>query len=215
MKKALLLWILPLAFCGCMNDEVGGVRIKENTAQELMCVANNAGVVSFYASGQWTASASEPWLSIDPQTGTGGETLQAITVKTTEMNRTGSKRMAALTITSEGKSEVLEVVQRGEYAIFDVHEVVMPALGGPVNVGYQTNVEKGKLKLFCTTGMKSWIEAEKPSEANTLNFVKLHPNLSTSQRDGYLYLMIETEGDHPQRLELDALHVIQNGIGPD
>ena len=215
MKKALLLWILPLAFFSCMNDEVGGVMIKDNTAQELLCVAENAGVVSFYASGKWTASVSAPWLSVDPQQGHGGESLQAITVKTTEMNRTGEKRVAALTISSEGKSEVLEVIQRGEYAIFEVHEVVMSALGGPVNVNYETNVEKGKLKLYCTSGMKSWIEAENPTEANTLNFVKLHPNLSTSQRDGYLYLMIETEGDHPQRLELDALHVIQRGIGHD
>ena len=198
-----------------MEDEVGGVIIKDNTAQELLCAAENAGVVSFYASGKWTASISEPWLSVDPQQGNGGETLQAVTVKTTEMNRTGGKRMAALTISSNGKSEVVEIIQRGEYVILDIHEIVMSVLGGPVNVNYQTNVEKGKLKLYCTSSMKDWIDAETPTEANTLNYVKVHPNLSTSQRDGYLYLMIETEGDHKQRIELDALHVIQRGIGND
>lgn len=210
-----MLWVLPLAFSSCVNDEVGGVMIKNNTAQELLCVAENAGVISFYASSKWTASTSEPWLSVEPQEGVGGETLQAVTVKTTEMNRTGKKRTAALTISSGGKAEVLEIVQRGEYAIFDVHEIVMPVLGGAVNVSYQTNVEKGKLRLFCTSSMKNWIETDNPIKENTLNFVRILPNLSTTQRDGYLYLMIETEDEHQQRLELDALHVIQKGVGND
>ncbi|MBQ9216056.1 MAG: hypothetical protein IJ159_04785 [Prevotella sp.] len=204
-----------ILLAGCVKDDMGGVMIKSNTASELLCVAENSGVVSFYASGRWTATTVVPWLSIEPTEGLGGETLQALTIMTTEMNRTGEVRTAAVIITSGGKDEVLEIHQRGEYATFDVHEFVIPAAGGAVDVGYQTNVERGKLHLYCTTSMKDWLQTDNASTLGSLGYIRLLPNDDSAGRDGYFYLMIETEGDHPQRLQLDALHIIQKGLEDD
>ena len=205
----------PILLGSCVKDEVGGVVIKSNTASELLCVAENSGVVSFFASGRWTATTTVPWLLIEPAEGLGGEALQVITIKTTEMNRTGEVRSAAVILSSGGKEEVLEIHQRGEYATFDVHEFVIPAAGGTVDVRYHTNVEKGKLLLYCTASMKEWLQTDNVRPPGSLSYIKLLPNNDSAGRDGYFYLVIETEGDHPQRLQLDALHVIQKGQEDD
>ena len=129
----------------CMADEVGGVYMITEEVDTLHAVADQKAEILFNAGGEWTAKSSESWLEAIPETGAGGRNI--ITIRSTEPNRTKQVRQALLTITSDGKSKTIQVVQRNEFALFDTNEYVVDPKGGEVVMSFTTNVPKGVLYI--------------------------------------------------------------------
>ena len=145
-----LLWglVLSLTLVGCFADEVGGVYVITEPTDTLMAVANQKTNIIFNASGEWTAQTTDQWLGLKPSTGKGGKNI--VTVSTTAANLTKQLRRGEVIITSDGKSQTVEILQRDDYAQFDSLEYVVEEAGGEVNIGFETNVERGRLYLGYT-----------------------------------------------------------------
>ena len=144
-QRHLLIVVAFLAaiLTGCIADEVGGIYMTTERADTLHAVTDQKADIIFYAGGEWTAKASDSWLEVLPETGNGGRNV--ITVRSKEQNYTKQPRKTQVTITSDGKSKMIQVVQRGDFALFDAHEYVVDPAGGEVSMVFSTNVAKGEL----------------------------------------------------------------------
>lgn len=136
---------LAAILTGCIADEVGGIYMVSERVDTLHAVADQKADILFNAGGMWTAKASDSWLEVSPETGNGGRNI--ITVRSIDQNLTKQPRKTQVTITSDGKSKIIQVVQRGDFALFDSHEYLVGADGGEVNLTFTTNMPKGKLYI--------------------------------------------------------------------
>ena len=137
--------LLAVMLVGCIADEVGGIYIVSGETDELYSVANQMTTTYFNAGGKWTAVPSVDWLAVSPSSGEAGK--NAIVITTTLPNHTMQERTGTVVITSGGKSETVSVRQRNEYAFFDQKEYVVDSAGGEVQMGFTSNIEKGKLMI--------------------------------------------------------------------
>ena len=135
--------LLAELLSGCLADEVGGVYMVTEKVDTLQAVADQKADILFYAGGTWTAKSTDNWLEITPETGNGGRNM--VTVRSKEPNHTRELRKTQVIIMSDGKSKTIEVVQRDEFALFKESEYIVEPEGGEVNIGFTTNVERGRL----------------------------------------------------------------------
>lgn len=147
-------------FYSCTADEVGGVYLITKEVDTLHAVANQTAEIMFNAGGKWTAKATESWLELSSPSGEGGRNI--ITVRSTEQNRTKQLRKSQVIITSDGKSQTVQVMQRDDYALFDAHEYLVDAVGGEVKMAFSTNVKKGM--LFISYYNYNWYSMEDTEE---------------------------------------------------
>ena len=137
--------LLAIALVGCVADEVGGIYLLSEETDELHAVANHTTMAYFNAGDKWTAVPSVDWLAVSPSSGEAGK--NAIVITTTMPNHTLQERTGTVVISSGGKSETVSIKQRNEYAFFEQKEYVVDSAGGEVNMGFTSNIEKGKLMI--------------------------------------------------------------------
>lgn len=158
------LWFTVFLFVSCIADEVGGVYVITEEADTLHAVADQMADIMFNAGGEWTAKTSDSWLEVSPESGNSGRNI--ITVRSTEQNRTKQLRRAQVIITSDGKSQAVQVVQRDDYALFDARNYQVEADGGEVNMAFTTNVKKGVLYIsYYNYNWYSMADAEEKTRA--------------------------------------------------
>ena len=212
-KKGLL---APLVFIasvliGCMADEVGGIYLISGETDEMYSLPKQTVTVYFHAGGKWTASPSVDWLEVAPSSGEGGR--NAIAITTTKPNITMQERIGSVVITSDGKSETVNIRQRGEYAFFDPKEYVVDSAGGVVNMTFTSNIEKSKL-LISYFLLIDWIVI--PDHKNetrgeiwngTVKPITVLPNLTSEERSTFFILGVYD--DKKKFLGLDTAWIRQ------
>lgn len=200
---------LAVILIGCA-DEVGGVYLVEGQERSLHAVADQVTTVYFTAGDTWTATPTVDWLEVSPQSGEGGR--NTVNIVTKLPNRTRKERTGQVVIASGGKQQTVQVMQMNEYAFFEskLHEV--GAEGGEVNMGFETNIERGTLLL---SYMKlDWIQMPE-TKANTraeewkgkVKTITIRPNDTPVERSAPFVLGIYDEKKH--FLELDTAWVRQ------
>lgn len=224
MKKTawLLALLTGLLMTGCLQDEVGGVRVATDAPLEVYSVPRQVAVTLFHTGGPWTATTSSSWIQVLKQSGVGG--TDTLILKTAEKNVTGERRLAQVFIESGDQREIVEVWQRNEYALFSVKNFELPAEGGYFDVKFHTNCSDS-LQLYVTTALVDYLEdtrkkdsvenvrtrAAEPVEAS-LSWLRVLPNETDSIREGLFFLSIP--GKLGQRLDLDTLRFSQAGRLP-
>lgn len=217
VRKTILGCLVAVAFLvvGCLQDEVGGVRVATDTSVDVYSVTRQVGMFLFHTGGPWTASCDESWLKLVKESGPGG--TDTLFVITTEKNLTGSERMAQIVIESAGNRQKLFVRQSAEYALFDQREIVMTADGGPLDVTFRTNVADS-LELYVTAYLAKYLVDTRDSDSTarsraeemhgSLKWLRVMPNDSDSIRFGSFILSISNPNSG-QRIDLDTLKFTQ------
>ncbi len=215
----LLALLTGLLMTGCLQDEVGGVRVATDTPLEVYSVPRQVALTLFHTGGPWTATTSSSWIEVLKQSGPGG--TDTLIVKTTEKNVTGERRQAHVVIESGNLRELVEVWQRDEYALFSVKNFELPAEGGFFDVKFNTNCSDS-LQLYVTTSLVDYLEDTRKKDSvenvrtraadpveGSLSWLRVLPNETDSVREGLFFLSIS--GKLGQRLDLDTLHFSQAG----
>ena len=203
-----------LSLVGCLQDQVGGVRIYSEPNAELYSIPNQESMFLFYASGPWTATSPVHWLQVVKGSGPGG--TDTLKVMTTEKNLTGQERRAVVTLAADGERQTVEVVQRDEYAEFDQDSIHIPAEGGMVEVTFRTNA-RDSLQLYVTGALAKFLEDTRKKDSTntsttrteykgTLNWLRTLPNTDTVARRGFFYLAIGIGNDNHVSLDTLLFH---------
>ena len=207
------LMFLIFLFTSCIADEVGGIYMISERVDTLHAVADQKADILFNAGGIWTAKASDNWLEVSPETGDGGR--QIITVRSKEQNYTKQPRKTQVTITSDGKSKTIQVVQRGDFALFGSHEYVVDPTGGEVNMTFTTNVAKGELYVsYLKLEWLSIADAEEKTRAEEwsgkIKPIIVIPNETSESRAAKFILGIYDE--RKIFMALDSTWIRQEGL---
>jgi hypothetical protein len=204
---------LAAILTGCIADEVGGIYMVSERVDTLHAVADQKADILFNAGGMWTAKASDSWLEVSPETGNGGRNI--ITVRSKDQNLTKQPRKTQVTITSDGKSKIIQVVQRGDFALFDSHEYVVDPAGGEVNMTFTTNISKGE--LYVSYLKLEWISIEDAEEktraeewGGKIKPITVTPNEASEDRAAKFILGIYDE--RKIFMALDSTWIRQKGL---
>ena len=221
--KQMRLFILAavmLLLAGCLQDQVGGVRVYSDPSVELFSIPNQTSEFLFYASGPWQASSPVPWLQVLKESGPGGtDTLKVVT---TQKNLTGEVRTAVVTIVADGEVKTVVVTQRDEYAEFDQDEFSLPAEGGMLDLSLKSNF-RDSLVLYVTGALAKYIEDTRDEDSTQqatrtefkgkINWLRVLPNTDTVPRRGFFYLALAV--DENRHISLDTLKFQQDAFVPD
>jgi len=219
----LLALLTGLLMTGCLQDEVGGVRVATDTPLEVYSVPRQVAMTLFHAGGPWTASTSSPWIEVLKKSGSAG--TDTLIIRTTEKNLTGERRLAQVIVESDGERQMVDVWQRDEYALFSENTFNLPAEGGLLDVTFRTNC-LDSLQLYVTTSLVEFLEdtrkkdsvekapvrAMEPVEAS-LSWLRVLPNETDSLRQGTFFLSLHHHKSG-LRVDLDTLHFSQAGRIP-
>jgi len=193
---------LMAILAGCA-DEVGGVYVTMEASDSLQAIKGQATAAAFIASGEWTAKPEVDWLRVEPNRGSAGR--QIISIISTAQNRTRADRTGYVSISSDGKQQLIAVHQRGDYALFDQKEYVVGPEGGEVNLTFDTNVERGKLMI--SYYRLDWIMLPQQGETRVgdwkgaVNHITVLPNDSVEERSTEFVLGFYNEKKYFLRLD--------------
>ncbi len=147
--------------------------------------------VSFTTSHDWTASASQSWISLSRKSGTPSTANFTITV---DENTTTSERTGVVTITSNGKSYKVNVSQSGKNEdIFKLSPTTgtISSEGGEIilTLKHDVDVDYIKFGIFDENGDEvDWIELI-DTRTNSLDLVfSVAKNTTTHERVGIIVL---------------------------
>lgn len=221
MRKTvwLLALLAGLLMTGCLQDEVGGVRVAADEPLEVYSVPRQVAMTLFHAGGPWTASTTSPWIEVLKQSGVAG--TDTLIIKTTEKNTTGERRSALVFVESGGQRQTVEILQRDEFALFSQNVFELPAEGGIFDLTFRTNCIDS-LQLYVSTSLvdfledtrkKDSVEETRTREGKTveasLKWLRALPNETDSLREGLFFLSIRHKSG--LRIDLDTLHFSQAG----
>ena len=218
--RLFILAAVMLLLAGCLQDQVGGVRVYSDPSVELFSIPNQTSEFLFYASGPWQASSPVPWLQVLKESGPGGtDTLKVVT---TQKNLTGEVRTAVVTIVADGEVKTVVVTQRDEYAEFDQDEFSLPAEGGMLDLSFKSNF-RDSLVLYVTGTLAKYIEDTRDEDSTQqatrtefkgkINWLRVLPNTDTVPRRGFFYLALAV--DENRHISLDTLKFQQDAFVPD
>ena len=222
MKQIRLLIVaaVVMLMAGCLQDQVGGVRVYSDPNVELFSIPNQTSEFLFYASGPWQASSPVPWLQVLKDSGPGGtDTLKVVT---TQKNLTGEVRTAVVNIVADGEAKTVVVTQRDEYAEFDQDEFSLPAEGGMLDLTFRSNF-RDSLVLYVTGTLAKYLEDTRDEDSTQqatrtefkgkINWLRVLPNTDTVPRKGFFYLALAV--DENRHISLDTLRFQQAAFVPD
>ena len=206
-----------LLLSGCIADEVGGIWLVTEATGEMPSTKDYTAEVLFQAGDDWRAWSSDGWLSVTPNEGKGGR--NSIRLRTVTVNRTRDRRKATVTIESGGRQQTVTVWQRNDYALFDQREYRVEALGGEVNMSFQSNIPKDSLLImFMKLGWYAWdadsLATRGADWHGTVKTLYVSPNPSEAERSSY-FILVKVADRRINYQYLDTAWVYQAGNNPD
>ena len=195
MKKCLYLLLLPLlVLASCQEPE------PEQVAGEITLLTENvlefsddgeSHQVAFEATLDWTASASEDFVTLEPRSGQAGEA--AVTIKIGE-NPEFEPRTATVTITCGEDSETIQITQKQMGALLLTESTINVASEG----GKVTVVAKATSNVTAAIAedAKAWLSEAKTKGLSDYNFeFEVAPNESEQSRSGKIVFTNETDSE--------------------
>ncbi|MFO8055063.1 MAG: C10 family peptidase [Bacteroidales bacterium] len=140
--------------------------------------SNSSQTVSVTSNGNWSASTTEPWLSVSPSSGTNAGN---ITITATSANTGTSSRSGTVTVSEGSNSETVVVTQ--EPAQLDVSQQSV-SIGVPANSSQTINVISN-ISWTATTA-ESWLSVSPSGGSNNagLTITANSANTGSSSRTG-------------------------------
>lgn len=148
--------------------------------------------LTIYTDLDWTALASDPWISLDKESGTGSAQL---TVSVTE-NTADTIRTGYVAFMAEGRQMRVTVLQQGKYLNVSSSALHFTSKGGSSQISLKTNDK------WTATVSDDWItlSAKEGSEdCNLIISAADHP--SATARNGYVDII--PQGSNPVRIAVN------------
>lgn len=189
MKRVFLFLICLFALFSCQKESF---LIIDSYDYQFPAVG---GTINFHfsASEEWTASASDSWVTISPTRGMAGDNTIAITVGTNPV--IGSSRWSEVQIKISDKSESICLYQdEGEGYIIEKTNFEIGKYGGTLRIPIKANISD----YFCSVDKdcESWI-----SIVNTKSLDSHHIQLEISEnthgeiREGFVSVSYNNQED--------------------
>ena len=153
---------------------------------DLVLGADGGSVsVVFKATKEWTATATEDWIAIQPASGAAGDAVSlSVTVAA---NEGYDDRTAKVTITCDEASKEVKIVQKQKNALVLAPETIqVPAEGKDLEIKLQSNVDvsaKADVDWIAETTTKALTE-------RAFNFT-VAPNTDYEPRTGHIVFSSE------------------------
>ena len=133
--------------------------------------------VETYSSVRWTASASEDWISVSPETGKGNATI-CVTVSENETDET---RSGYVTVSTQYEQTSISVNQTGKHFNVSSPSLAFGYKGGQTQITLQTN------RSWTATTDCNWIELSQTSGDKDCNItVSVSANNTVVDRKGHV-----------------------------
>ena len=203
MIKRLLVCVLALAaLCGCSKEP----SLELDPGQSFVVGAEGGTVkISFTARRDWTAELVDPqasaWMGISPTSGKKGSAVITVSVSG---NADYEDRSAALTISSNGKTETVTVSQKQKDAILPKGDSVKAPVDGGVfdiklesNVDYKVGIDADWISSTTSKALVSYTHSFK-AEPLPENISKRTANISFTDAQGVLSKTVSVVQESPR-----------------
>ena len=209
MKKYLYLLLMPLlAIVSCEKPEpepepvVGKITLLSEDSY-VFSDDGESHQVAFEATLDWTATASEDFVTLEPRSGLAGES--AVTMKIGK-NTNFEPRYATVTITCGEDSKTINLTQKqGGALMLTASEVSVAAEGGLVTMVAKAT---SNVTAAISDDAKSWITEVKTKNLTEYNFeFQVAPNETEEPRYGKIVFTNETDSE--------TITINQAGIEPE
>ena len=149
---------LLLAASACQEES----SLTVSSSSSINLGANGSSdIVSFTSNRDWTATASESWVSVYPSSGSASESAITVTVSA-QANTTYEDRSATVTITADGLTQTIQVRQPANEALIVANksfELACEATSFEVevqtNVDYNVSISDGWIRQISSKGLKT------------------------------------------------------------
>lgn len=149
---------LLLAASACQEEP----SLTVSSTSSINLGANGSSdIVSFTSNRDWTATASESWVSVYPSSGSASESVITVTVSA-QANTTYEDRSATVTITADGLTQTIQVRQPANEALIVANksfELACEATSFEVevqtNVDYNVSISDGWIRQISSKGLKT------------------------------------------------------------
>lgn len=181
-KRITFLAALLLLF-SCTKEPMAFIDIIGDSNLTLSSDFDSA-VVHFNSSCDWSATVSETWISVFPESGSAGDDI-TLTIKVRENDPEAGTRDGVITILSKDKKEAITIHQEQKDAIILGQYVYdIPTSGGFISVQINHNVP---VSATISDSAKDWItlSSTKSMTSSFLSFV-VSKNDEVEPRSGYI-----------------------------
>ena len=159
MKRFLVFVFCAAVLFGACQKEPS-LTLSGPTSVELSA-DGGSGSASFTVNRDWTASASDSWVSVSPSSGSASDGPVTVTIRASQ-NTTYEDRTATVTIRAEGLSQSITVRQPANLGVViptKSYEIASDARTVEVevksNVEYKVTVSESWIKQTGTKGLTS------------------------------------------------------------
>ena len=210
MKKLLYLLVMPLlAIVSCEKPEpepepvVGKITLQSEDSY-VFSDEGGSHQVEFTATLEWTATASENFVTVEPKSGQSGE--NAITIKM-GANPNYEQRTANVTIACGEDKQTINLTQKHKGALLLTESVLQVAAEG----GMVTIVAKATSNVTYAIDSQCAEWVKEPGKAGLVEYsfdFMVLPNESEDSRSGQIVFTNETG-------EIETITIEQAGVQPE
>lgn len=208
MKRvlAVALIFLSVAFCFYSCQKAPELTITSTSSIELS-VDGSSGSITFTANRDWTASSSDPWVTISPSSGKASDGTVTVTVRC-NANTTYDDRTATVTIRMEDLSKTVTVRQPANKGVILPKQVYdLQSGANSIDVEVQANVQ------YTVSTSADWIKqtGTKGLTSKTLTF-SIEENKTYDSREGKITIKpqdgsVQEQVISVKQAQRDALNV--------
>lgn len=165
-----------------ISIQQNGLEISDNTLEFNWQSSIQSLKIPFPK--KWQAAISDGWISLSQYTGT-GETLIDVSVL---RNDSESMRQGTISITTEGQTFIITVLQQGQYIYIENTNSLIEASGGIVDFTYNSSIEVTPSVEY-VGDTQNWINY---TEKETGYNIQIKSNPSSFEREAYFVLSPNT-----------------------
>ncbi|MBO7415758.1 MAG: hypothetical protein J6U22_04190 [Bacteroidaceae bacterium] len=190
-ERSALVQVSPVSLDAPETIEIRQSGHVFNTDSTALYFSDKAGSSSFSVAsdGDWTVMSSVPWITLNPESGTGNSKVQvSVTENISDTVRTGS-----VTALTEGRQLTIPVYQSGKFLNVSSKALEFTSKGGSSQVSLKSN------NNWSAVASDSWITLSEPEGSGDCDLiVTTADNPSAAAREGSI--VITPEGFNPVRV---------------